>query len=89
MNINYNSYILRRITGSQSESLRVEKEISLKDLIETFTIKYGVKFKNSLLDNGNQKLKMLVLVNGENITDITQKITDKDKVNILPFITGG
>jgi molybdopterin converting factor small subunit len=67
----------------------LEREISLKDLFGMLSIKYGAKFKDLLLDEKNKKLKMLVLVNGEGITDIDYKISDKDTINILAFVTGG
>ena len=87
--INFNSYILRKITGSHRESLPIEKDISIEKLIGMLSVKYGIKFKDSLLDEKNKKLKMLVLVNGESITGIDHKITDNDTVNILSFVTGG
>jgi molybdopterin converting factor small subunit len=89
LDISYNSYILQKITDCHRESLPIEKKISLENLIGMLSIKYGAKFKNSLLDEENKKLKMLVLVNGGGITDIDYRITDKDIVNILSFVAGG
>jgi len=89
LDISYNSYILRKITGCHRDSLPIEKEISLENLIGMLSIKYGTIFKDSLLDEENKTLKMLVLVKGVSITCIEHKITDSDIVNILSFVTGG
>jgi len=87
--INYNSYILRKITGFQGEYLTVEKDISIKKLIERLSIKHGTKFKDLVLDEENKRLKMIIIVNGRSIYSINHKISDKDNVKILSIITGG
>lgn len=89
MHINYNSYILRKITGAHEETFPIEKEISIEKLIGILSVKYGPEFKASMLDEESKKLRMLVLVNGESIIGIEHILIDKDIVNILSFVTGG
>ena len=87
--INYNCYILRKITKTSSESVMIEDNLTLSELIDILTEKYGEKFKKNLIDSESGRLKLLILINGISVDDLEHEINNTDKLNIISLTTGG
>lgn len=87
--INYNNYLLRKTTRTSADSIGLNESLSLIALINMLSKKYGPEFKRTVIDMEEEKLKVLILINGIRIDDLKYEIKDKDKINIIPLITGG
>lgn len=89
LTINYNNYLLRKTTKTAEDNIELDKSLSLLELIELLGKEYGPEFKRTVIDMEEEKLKVLILINGMRINDLKYEIKDKDKINIIPLITGG
>lgn len=87
--LNYNTYILRKITKTSSENIIIENNQKLSKLINTLNAKYGRNFINNLIDLKSGRLKLIVLVNGKSVDDLKYIINNNDKLNIISLTTGG
>ena len=89
LTINYNNYLLRKTTKTPEDNIKLDKSLSLLELIELLGKKYGPDFRSIVMDMETVKLKLPVLVNGIRVNDLKCKIKDKDKINIISLISGG
>lgn len=89
MLINYNSFYLRKITKRKTEIIAAKDNFNIIKLIRFLEKQYGEKFINLVFDINKNKFKSLILVNGVNINDLSFKLNDKDRINILAPVTGG
>lgn len=89
LTINYNNYLLRKATKTPEDNIKLDKSLSLLELIELLGKKYGPEFRSIVMDMETVKLKLPVLVNGIRVNDLKCKIKDKDKINIISLISGG
>ena len=89
IHVNYNNYFLRKTLNTSSEEVVFNKKMSLSELIDVLSEKYGSKFKEIMVDSNTGKLKLPVFINGAHVVDITHEINDKDNINVISLITGG
>jgi molybdopterin converting factor small subunit len=87
--INYNCYSLRRITKTGFENIIVKENAILGEVFNILINKYGESLKIRLFDSDTERLKLIVLVNGSSVDDLSLRIEDNDKINIVSPITGG
>ena len=87
--INYNCYSLRRITKTSFENIIVKENTILREVLNILIYKYGELFKIHLFDSDTGRLKLIVLVNGSSVDDLSLSMEDNDKINIVSPITGG
>jgi len=86
---------LRELTGCVEETLELENDASLEDLIEKIASKYGEKARQYLYTDEKQKNinpTLLILVNGRRINllqGLKTKLKDGDTIAILPPVGGG
>jgi molybdopterin converting factor small subunit len=87
--INYNNYLIRKITKKGSEILCFGNIGSVNDVINCLIKDYGIELENFLFDAKSRKLKIMLLVNGISVSDLNYKLSDNDDVSIFTFVTGG
>lgn len=81
----------RDLTGEKSVKIDYEGELS--GLIEELVTKYGIEFKESLLnDEGSLRDYIKILINGEDVHQINglkSSISNEDEMVIFQTIAGG
>jgi hypothetical protein len=87
--INYNCYSLRKITKTNSENIKVKDNTGLREILNILIDKYGNLFKMHLFDSGTERLKLIILVNGRSVKDLSLSIDIQDKINFVSNIVGG
>jgi|GEM_PF-4495389 len=85
----YNSFLLRKITKTDTEQFSVKEGSNIEDLLKLLAEKYGELFEKMVIDNNTGNLKMLILLNGSKVAGLKINMNDQDRINILSFITGG
>lgn len=84
----------RDLLGLKELELEVGPEENLKliDLLERLFQKFGEKFRNKMLENGNIKPQVNIMINGRNIKfldGLNSSLKDGDIVAIFPPVAGG
>lgn len=87
--INYNNYLIRKITKKGSEILFFGNIGSVISVINCLIKDYGIEMEKIIFDAEKRKLKIMFLVNGISVNDLNYKLSDNDDVSIFSFVTGG
>jgi molybdopterin synthase sulfur carrier subunit len=84
---------LREITDKREEEIKSSKDLTVDELLEQLSKKYGRKFMDYVYDKkGNVKSYLQFLVNGRSITTregFKTKLKEGDRVAIIPPVGGG
>ena len=84
----------RDLLGLKELELEVGPEETLKliDLLERLFQKFGEEFRNKILENGNIRPQVNIMINGRNIKfldEVNSPLKDGDIVAIFPPVAGG
>lgn len=84
---------LREITDKREEEIKSSKDLTVGELLEQLSKKYGRRFMDYVYDKkGNLQSYLQFLVNGRSITtreDLKTKLKEGDRVAIIPPVGGG
>ena len=84
---------LREITDKREEEIKSSKELTVGELLEQLSKKYGRRFMDYVYDKkGNVQSYLQFLVNGRSITTregFKTKLKEGDRVAIIPPVGGG
>jgi len=84
---------LREITGKKEEKIVLNRDATVKDLLNTLSNKYGKAFVNYVFEKSNAPRPFLqFLIDGVSITtlqDLQTKLRNGCKVAIIPPVGGG
>jgi len=84
---------LREITDKRVEEIKSSKDLTVGELLEQLSKKYGRKFMDYVYDKkGNVQSYLQFLVNGRSITTregFKTKLKEGDRVAIIPPVGGG
>jgi molybdopterin synthase sulfur carrier subunit len=84
---------LREITDKREEEIKSSKDLTVGELLEQLSKKYGRKFMDYVYDKkGNVQSYLQFLVNGRSITTregFKTKLKEGDRVAIIPPVGGG
>jgi len=72
------------IVGKSRDVLTLDcKEITVKEIIEILCKKYGEKFEDIALNDGEINPGLIVFVNGAHVTDGNRKLSFSDEVQVM------
>ncbi|KYH39630.1 MAG: molybdenum cofactor biosynthesis protein MoaD [Candidatus Bathyarchaeota archaeon B26-2] len=81
---------LVRVTGEKTVEINCS---TLRDAIDALTARYGVQFKNRILDEKGKLRRFInIYINGKDIrflNHIDTRLKDGDKVSVIPAVGGG
>jgi molybdopterin synthase sulfur carrier subunit len=84
---------LREITDKREEEIKSSKDLTVGELLEQLSKKYGHRFMDYVYDKkGNVQSYLQFLVNGRSITTregFKTKLKEGDRVAIIPPVGGG
>jgi len=84
---------LREITDKREEEIKFSNELTVGELLEQLSKKYGRRFIDYVYDKkGNMQSYLQLLVNGRSITTsegFKTKLKEGDRVAIIPPVGGG
>ena len=85
--------VLREITGKKEEKLEFTNSITLNELLDHLSQRYGRQFTDYVYNaNGKPRSYLQFLINGKSITtleDFKTRLKEGDKVAIIPPVGGG
>ena len=85
--------VLREITGKKEEKLEFSNSITINELLDHLSQKYGRQFTEYIYNaSGKPRGYLQFLVNGKSITtlqDFKTRLKEGDKVAIIPPVGGG
>lgn len=68
------------------------EEVSVKQVIELLTQRYGLEFESKILEDGKPKRFINIYLNGEDIrflNGLETKLGNSSELSILPAVSGG
>jgi molybdopterin synthase sulfur carrier subunit len=84
---------LREITDKREEEIKFSNELTVGELLEQLSKKYGHRFIDYVYNKkGNMQSYLQLLVNGRSITTpegFKTKLKEGDRVAIIPPVGGG
>jgi molybdopterin synthase sulfur carrier subunit len=84
---------LREITDKREEEIKSSSDLTVGELLEQLSKKYGHRFMDYVYDKkGNVQSYLQFLVNGRSITTregLKTKLKEGDRVAIIPPVGGG
>ncbi len=84
---------LREITGKREEEIKSSGDLTVDELLEQLSKKYGRRFTDYVYDEtGNVRSYLQFLVNGRSITTMQgfkTRLREGDSVAIIPPVGGG
>lgn len=84
---------LREIAGKGEEEIEFKSKITVQELLNHLSKKYGQQFQDYIYDEKGKKRSYLqFLINGRSITilqGLETKLKEGDKVAIIPPVGGG
>jgi len=84
---------LREITDKREEEIKFSSDLTVGELLERLSKKYGRKFVDYVYDKGgNVQSYLQFLVNGRSVTTLEglkTKLKEGDRVAIIPPVGGG
>ncbi|OYT63604.1 molybdopterin synthase sulfur carrier subunit [Methanosarcinales archaeon ex4484_138] len=86
------SQALNRTTKERETTINLTDEITVRELINKLTEKYGKELERRLLEEGELKRFINIYIDGEDIRynkKLETQINDTNEVSILPAISGG
>ena len=85
--------VLREITGKREEKLEFSNSVTVNELLDYLSQKYGRQFTDYVYNaSGKPRGYLQFLVNGKSITtlkDFKTRLKEGDKVAIIPPVGGG
>lgn len=85
-------YMLRfkDITGKDLEEIIISNEVTIKELIELLSSKYGESFTEEFRNPSGDMIsgKVLIIVNDRVVEDINMRLRDGDTV-VLTYVASG
>jgi molybdopterin converting factor small subunit len=92
--VEYLGYIKKKLDIDKSETIKLEKKTSVRELLIILANKYGKIFKKSVFDPQDEELKPyhMVSVNGlllNQLAGMNTILKDNDKVILMPIVSGG
>lgn len=82
---------LRQIAGSKEETIDSD-ELSVRDIINSLSVKFGDEFRKLMFENGKLRGNVIILVNGLNVIfrdGLNEKVKSGDSVDMFPPVAGG
>ena len=95
MSINVKFFaIFRDLLGLKELQLEAgsKEDLKLIDLLESLFQRFGENFRSKILENGNIRPKVNIMINGRNIKfldGVNSPLKDGDIVAIFPPVAGG
>jgi len=86
------SQALNRTTKERETTIKLTNEITVRELINKLTEKYGKELERRLLEEGELKRFINIYIDGEDIrynNKLETTLKDTDEISILPAISGG
>ncbi len=84
---------LREITGKREEEIKSSRDLTVDELLQDLSKKYGRRFKDYVYDEtGDVRSYLQFLVNGRSVTTMQgfkTKLREGDRVAIIPPVGGG
>lgn len=78
------------VTGTRSEQLGLDQEITVKQLIEQLARRYGLEFQRFFWDDqGRWRPQAIVNLNGKLVRDFGELVSPDAIVLIAPPVVGG
>ena len=82
----------RDVLGLKELEIEPEENLKLIDLLEQLFQKFGEKFRNRILEGGNIRPQINIMINGRNIKfldGINAPLKDGDTIALFPPVYGG
>lgn len=84
---------LREITGKREEEIKLSSDLTVGELLEQLSKKYGRRFTEYVYDErGNVRSYLQFLVNGKSVAILQgfkTRLNEEDTVAIIPPVGGG
>ena len=78
------------IARKRMESITLDDDATLEDLLNILVAKYGGPMKNLFYErSGELKPLVILLVNGKPVEGLATQLNNNDEVALTPFIAGG
>ena len=89
--VKYFAYIRSLVKNTREEEVELSNGAKLLDLLLKLVEKYGVKLREMIFQQKDEKLseEVIILLNGRSIEDLNTVLRDGDIVSIMPFLSGG
>ena len=87
--VEYASFLLRKLTSRERESLELEDGATLRRLIELLGEKYGEELADKFLSRSSGALRATVTIDGRGATDSSAVLTDGSVIKLFPLMGGG
>ena len=92
--VEYLGYIKKKLDIEKSEIVHLEDKASVRELLILLANKYGDSFIKSVYDPRDLELKPyhLVSINGlllNQLNGLDTRLSDNDKVILMPIVSGG
>jgi hypothetical protein len=87
--VEYNSYHLRKITRTGAEGIELPPGSTIRRLLEVLSAKYGEPFKADVVSAQGGALKILLMVDGTSVSDLDRTLSQGNKANFVLRATGG
>ncbi len=87
--VEYASFLLRKLTSRERESLELEDGATLRRLIELLGEKYGEELADKFLSRSSGALRATVTIDGLGATDSSEVLTDGSVIKLFPLMGGG
>ncbi len=90
--VKYFAYIRAVVRDTKEETVELDGEAKLIDLLRKLSEKYGDNFRKAVFnheDKSKLSEEVIILVNGRSVDDLEIPLKDGDTVSIMPFLSGG
>ena len=92
--VDYLGYIKKKLGIEKSEIIHLKDNVSIRELLSLLATKYGEDFKKSVYNPQELDLKPyhMVSINGlllNQLNGMDTKLSNDDKVILMPTVTGG
>ncbi|MEM2137418.1 MAG: MoaD/ThiS family protein [Candidatus Methanomethylicia archaeon] len=77
--LKYSTYI-KDIVGVEEETITIDNDITIRELIERIANKHGIEVYKQLIDEKNEELKhgVIIAVNGKTVQKLSEKILGEE-----------
>ncbi|MEM2809009.1 MAG: MoaD/ThiS family protein [Candidatus Methanomethylicia archaeon] len=77
--LKYSTYI-KDIVGVEEETITIDNDITIRELIERIANKHGIEVYKQLIDEKSEELKngVIIAVNGNTVQKISEKILGEE-----------
>ena len=92
--VEYLGYIRQTLKVEQAESIMLQDEAMVRDLLVLLAEKHGEPFKKAVYDpkDADMKPHHILAVNGlilNQLDNLNTKLKDGDRIAVMPVVTGG